>query len=89
MEVILLHPKSSGWLKLVNSNPYHQPLLHPYGLSDDGDHDMETLVAGIEEALKFAESEPLQRLGLKLEHSLIPECKREHLDVEYWRCAVR
>lgn len=89
MDIILLHPKSKGWIKLHNTNPYHQPLIHPYGLSDDEDHDVETLVAGILEALKFAESAPLKELGLKLEHEIIPECEGPKLDEHYWRCAVR
>lgn len=89
IEVILLHPKSKGYLKLASRNPYQQPLIHPYGLSDDEHHDVETLVAGILEAQKFAESAPLQELNIKLEHSLIPQCGKEHLDEEYWRCAVR
>lgn len=89
MEVILLHPKSKGYLSLVNTNPYNQPLIHPYGLSDEEDYDIETLVAGIMEALKFAESPALQKLDLKLDHKVIPECKKEKLDEHYWRCAVR
>lgn len=89
IEVILLHPKSQGYLKLASRNPYQQPLIHPYGLSDEDDHDVETLAAGILEALKFAESAPLQKLNIKLEHSLIPECGKEHMDAKYWKCAVR
>lgn len=89
MEVILLHPKSQGYLKLVSKNPYHQLLIHPYGLSDDEHHDVETLVAGILEALKFTESPALQKLNIKLEHNWIPECGKEHMDEKYWRCAVR
>lgn len=89
MEVILLHPKSKGWLKLNSTNPYQQPIIDPSGLSDEEEHDVRTLVAGILEALKFVESAPLQELGLKLEHNLIPECGRDKFDEEYWRCAVR
>lgn len=89
MEVILLHPKSKGYLKLFNANPFLHPLIHPYGLSDEEHHDVETLVAGILEAIKFAESPALHELGLKLEHNIIPDCESEHLDEHYWRCAVR
>lgn len=89
IEVILLHPKSKGWLKLLNTNPYQQPLINPYGLSDEEDEDVETLLAGIQEAIKFAESAPLQKLGLKLDHKMIPECGKEQLDDDYWRCAIK
>ncbi|KAG5900290.1 hypothetical protein JTB14_000817 [Gonioctena quinquepunctata] len=89
IEVILLHPKSVGTLKLVDKDPFHHPWINPNALCDSDEEDVETLLAGIHKAIKLAQSPSMERLGVKLVHERLPECDQGHLDDEYWRCAIK
>ncbi|XP_028139337.1 glucose dehydrogenase [FAD, quinone]-like [Diabrotica virgifera virgifera] len=88
IEVNLLHPKSTGSLKLHDHDPFHYPLINPNSLTDHDDHDLETLVAGIHKAIKLSKTEALQKLGLHLSEKKVPGCETEQHD-HYWKCAVR
>ncbi|XP_074030285.1 glucose dehydrogenase [FAD, quinone] isoform X1 [Leptinotarsa decemlineata] len=89
IEVILLHPKSTGALTLNDRDPFHHPWINPNALCDEDEEDIETLLAGIHKALKLAESPSMHKLGVKLVHQMLPECENDHLDDEYWRCAIQ
>ncbi|KAJ8937528.1 hypothetical protein NQ314_011807 [Rhamnusium bicolor] len=89
IEVVLLHPKSKGYLKLQDGNPLHYPLINTNALSDIDDQDVDTILAGIQKALKLANTESLQKLGIHLNHHKVPGCDQTELSDEYWRCAIR
>lgn len=88
IQVILLHPKSTGFLKLHDKDPLHHPLIDTHSLTDPDERDVETILAGIHNALKLAHSETFQKLGVKLNPHKLPAC--EHFENDgYWKCAIR
>lgn len=85
--LMLFHPKSIGYIKLKNSNPFSHPLLYPnYFKNLD---DVETLLDGIKFALKLAKTPPLQKLGARIHAIPIPDCAHIHFGSDnYWRCTL-
>lgn len=88
IQVILLHPKSSGVVTLHDKDPLHHPLIDTHSITDVDDKDMETLLAGIHSALKIAHSETFHKLGVQLNPNKVPECEHHEND-EYWKCSIR
>lgn len=88
IHVNLLHPKSSGLLTLHDKDPLHHPLIDTRSLSDADKRDVETLLAGIHNALKIANSQTMQKLGVVLNPSKLPGCAHYEHD-DYWKCAIR
>lgn len=88
MVPILLIPKSQGYLKLKDSNPFHWPKF--YGNLYKNEQDLDTLVAAIRFTIKLSETEPFKKLGTKLYRGHLPTCKQFDYDSdEYWKCAAR
>ncbi|KRT84178.1 FAD dependent oxidoreductase [Oryctes borbonicus] len=88
--VILMHPESYGYLKLVSSS-YKVPLnIHPRFLTDPEGNDMSTMIAGIKEALRIMRSPPFDKYGIKLIDRPPIGCKDLVIETdEYWECVVR
>jgi choline dehydrogenase-like flavoprotein len=81
----LLHPRSIGYLKLKSTNPFDHPLL--YGNFFEDDHDLETMVAGIKEAIRIVMQKPFLKIGVKLHEAVVPGCEKFDFNThEYWRC---
>ncbi|KAJ8958502.1 hypothetical protein NQ318_002296 [Aromia moschata] len=89
VEVVLLHPKSKGYLHLQDADPLHPPLINPEYLTDEDDEDVETILAGIHKVLKLAQTEHFKKLGAVLAHNKVPGCEGHEHDDHYWRCAIR
>lgn len=90
VQVILNHPKSKGNVFLHDKDPYHPPLIDLNQLSDEDDHDIETILAGIHTVLKLAETEPFKKLGIKLNEHPVPKCAEYKFGTdEYWKCSIR
>lgn len=87
IEVTLLHPKSTGQLKLHDTDPLHHPLINTNSLTDPDDSDLETLLAGIKKALKLVDTHSVQKLGVHLNAKKVPGCDQH--DDDYWKCAIR
>lgn len=88
IQVILLHPKSTGSLTLHDKDPLHHPLIDTHSLTDLDERDIETLLAGINNALKLAHSESFHKLGAELNPHKLPGCAHHEKD-DYWKCAIR
>lgn len=84
----MLHPKSSGSVTVHDKDPLHYPLIDTKSLTDIDGHDIETLIAGIDAALKLAHSDSIQKLGVTLSPNKITACDHYKED-EYWKCAIR
>lgn len=85
---IVLHPKSRGTVRLLDNNIFSRPLIDPNYLSDPSD--IEVLLKGIDLIKKFIDTEPLQKLGAKLNEQKFPGCEHFVFDTPaYWECYVR
>ncbi|KAK8400047.1 hypothetical protein O3P69_003026 [Scylla paramamosain] len=95
MLVSLLHPKSTGTISLLSTDPRDPPVIDPKFLSHPDD--LHTLVKGIQFAFKLANTDALRSLGAKFHDKPLPGCRRnggkkdegEEEDKEYWRCFIQ
>lgn len=71
--VMGFHPKSRGYLELKDKNPFHWPRIFP-NYFDDPD-DVETLLGGIKEAIRIANSPAMQKLGARIHDIPLPQCR--------------
>jgi len=73
---MLLRPKSKGWIRLRNSNPYEKPIIHANYFSHP--NDLEVLVEGLKIVLALAETHSFKKYGTRFWDKFpIPGC--EHL----------
>lgn len=86
--VMGFHPKSRGYLELKDNNPFHWPRIYPNYFDDE--NDIETLLEGIKESIRIANSPAMQRLGARLHDIPLPQCRHLHFGSDdYWRCSIR
>ncbi|XP_012235578.1 glucose dehydrogenase [FAD, quinone]-like [Linepithema humile] len=85
---VLLHPKSSGELRLRSSNPFDKPLIDPKYLSNEDD--INTLIAGLDFVKKLLKTNVLRAHGASLNRKSFPGCENHVFDTkEYWKCYVQ
>lgn len=86
--VMLLHSKSTGYMKLRNANPYSNPKIYTNALMDE--EDVETMLEGIKEAVRISKSPSMKQYDARILGIPLPNCQKHPLtDDEYWRCAIR
>ncbi|XP_058447542.1 glucose dehydrogenase [FAD, quinone]-like [Malaya genurostris] len=86
--VVLLHPKSRGFINLRNANPYNSPKIYTNYLSEEDD--VETLLEGIKEAVRISKTPAMKRYDARVLGIPVPNCAQFELtDDSYWRCAIR
>lgn len=86
--LMLLHPKSVGYLELRDINPFSYPRMYGNYLTDP--RDVRTLIEGIRYVQALAETEPFQRVGAQIHRARYPTCRKLKFDSDaYWECAVR
>lgn len=86
--LMLLHPKSYGYLELRDTNPFSFPKM--YGNYLTHPQDVATFVAGIRHVISLSKTPALQRYGAELHRADFPTCRGYAFDTdEYWECAVR
>ncbi|XP_063368696.1 glucose dehydrogenase [FAD, quinone]-like [Cydia amplana] len=88
--LVLLHPKSFGFLELKDNNPWSYPRMRGNYLSDAYGQDVATFVAAVRHVQALAATAPFQRFGAKLHRAQYPACRELPFDSDaYWECAVR
>ncbi len=88
IETILLHPKSTGTVRLRSTNPFEYPEIDPNYLSHEDD--VKTMVEGIRMIQKLAATKAFQKVKAKMRKVVHPNCTHETFDSdEYWACLVR
>lgn len=90
MNVINLHQKSIGSVRLKTASPYDYPLIDSNFLSDKDNHDIDVIYEGIQLTLKLVQTEAFKRIDTKLVANIIPPCKRfRPWSKKYWYCTIR
>ncbi|XP_019869159.1 glucose dehydrogenase [FAD, quinone] [Aethina tumida] len=86
----LTNPKSRGHMKLHSNNPLHPPLIDLNQLSDEEENDLETLLAGVKIAIKLAQTESMQKLGIHINTHSAPGCDKHKFDTkDFWICQIK
>lgn len=85
--ITLLNPKSRGTIRLRSSDPKDAPLIDANYFGEP--EDLDTVVRGIREFLKFIPTENFKTHGGELWRFKIDECdKLEYDSDDYWKCFV-
>ncbi|XP_045465787.1 glucose dehydrogenase [FAD, quinone]-like [Harmonia axyridis] len=89
--VVHLHPKSTGKVQIDCKDPLQPPIIDLNLLSDEDDHDINTVLAGLRLAQKFAKTTAFKKLGAYLDAECAPECDNlyEFDTDDFWKCAIR
>ncbi|XP_055608083.1 glucose dehydrogenase [FAD, quinone]-like [Uranotaenia lowii] len=86
--VMLFHPKSKGYLKLKDNNPFHWPLIFTNFLKEP--EDLHTMIEGIKEAVRILETPAMRAIDAKLFDVPIPNCAQHSVGTDaYWECLIR
>ncbi|XP_055644502.1 glucose dehydrogenase [FAD, quinone]-like [Toxorhynchites rutilus septentrionalis] len=88
VNLVLLHPKSKGYMELKSSNPFQWPKFYTNFLKEE--EDLETLLSGIKRATQIMDTPTMKRFNTKLHDIPVPNCA--HLGFgrdDYWRCTIR
>ncbi|XP_024869951.1 glucose dehydrogenase [FAD, quinone]-like isoform X1 [Temnothorax curvispinosus] len=85
---VLLHPKSTGELRLQSSDPFHDLLIDPKYLSHEDDID--TLIEGLYFIKKLLNTSVLRAHGASLNRKSFPGCEDHIFDTRtYWKCYIQ
>lgn len=86
--LMLLHPKSVGYMELKDKNPFSHPRMYGNYLTDP--RDVTAFIGGIRHVQALAETPPFQKYGARLHRAQYPACRSLKFDSDaYWECAVR
>lgn len=86
--MMLLHPKSKGYMKLKSRDPFEQPAL--YGNYLQHPKDIATIIAAIRHIERLVDTPPFRKYGAQIHKKKFPNCKQFAFDSDtYWECAVR
>ncbi|KAK4887892.1 hypothetical protein RN001_004163 [Aquatica leii] len=88
---IVLHPKSSGTIRLKSSDPFEYPLIDAQYLSDKDEKDIKVLYEATQLAIKLIETDAFREINASLLELPISECTKNHqfLSKSYWYCHLR
>ncbi|XP_045479812.1 glucose dehydrogenase [FAD, quinone]-like [Harmonia axyridis] len=87
LELFLLHPKSSGSLKLKSADPRDFPLIDSNIFGDV--EDLEDIYKGVEVSLRLLDTTVGKSLNLTLDLK-VPECAGEkYRSKKFWYCILR
>ncbi|XP_015599135.1 glucose dehydrogenase [FAD, quinone] isoform X3 [Cephus cinctus] len=85
---VLLHPKSTGNIKLRSNDPYDDPIIDPNYLSEQ--EDVQTLISGLKFVERLISTKAMKTLGASLYKKNFPGCEDEIFNSnEYWECYIR
>ncbi len=84
----LLHPKSTGTVRLRSTDPLEHPGIDPNYLSHD--NDVRTLVSTVRIAQAMGSTESFRDINATIMRRIHPECRDAEYDSDaYWECFIR
>lgn len=90
LAVVLVHPKSTGFVKIKSKDPLNWPLLYANHLTDPDDHDLQTMLRGVKKALEFGKTKTFEKIGARLNDHPVHGCEKHEFGSDlYWKCAIR
>lgn len=88
VNLVLLHPKSKGYMELKSDNPFQWPKFYTNFLKEE--EDLETLLRGIKHVIRILDTPAMKRYGARLHNIPLRPCAHlGHGSDNYWRCALR
>jgi choline dehydrogenase-like flavoprotein len=86
--IVLLKPKSKGYLRLKSKNPFNWPKIYTNSLMED--EDVAKIIKGIKEAITLSQSKAFAKYGIRMHRIPLPNCEKHDFGSDiYWECAVR
>lgn len=86
--VILLQPKSRGYVTMTRNCPYAKPFIKPHFFKEP--EDMETLAKAMEQQVNFEHTHSYRKHGGKFVHLPLPECDRlAYKSIPYNKCYIK
>lgn len=84
-------PQSRGYIRLLNKDPHKHPIINPRYYSDPQNHDIRTMVKGLQLSVKLYENTTsMQRLDAHLPRRSLPGCEHHKFNSpEYYECYIR
>ncbi|GAB0093764.1 glucose dehydrogenase [Sergentomyia squamirostris] len=81
-------PKSRGYLKLRDKNPWSRPKFYPNYFHHQWD--LEVLLEATKEAIRISQTPAMKALGSRIHDIPLPDCAHLHFGSDdYWRCSIR
>ena len=86
--VMLLQPKSKGYLELKDTNPFSHPKMYGNYLTDP--QDMAAMLEAVKHVIRLANSEAFDKYSPRLYLPEYPACRNVVPGSDaYWECAIR
>ncbi|XP_043479396.1 glucose dehydrogenase [FAD, quinone]-like [Leptopilina heterotoma] len=87
-KILLIHPKSTGYLKLNETDPvWSEPLIDFKFFSDGVDFD--ELLEGNRLGLKIIDTKAIRESNFELDRTPLPGCEQHEFNSDnYWRCSA-
>ncbi|KAJ8956109.1 hypothetical protein NQ318_016563 [Aromia moschata] len=90
VNVLLLHPTSTGRIRLKSSSPFDYPLIDYNLLSDPDNLDIDALYEGVQLILRLVNTTAFRKLDAKYSGRPLPVCQDlDFLSKDYWYCFLR
>uniref|UniRef100_A0A1B0CHA4 Glucose-methanol-choline oxidoreductase N-terminal domain-containing protein n=2 Tax=Lutzomyia longipalpis TaxID=7200 RepID=A0A1B0CHA4_LUTLO len=86
--VMQFRPKSIGYLRLQDKNPWHWPKFYPNYFKYE--EDLEILLEATKEVIRISQTPAMQAIGTRIWDRPLPNCAHLHFGTDdYWRCSIR
>nr|XP_031838195.1 glucose dehydrogenase [FAD, quinone]-like [Nomia melanderi]XP_031838196.1 glucose dehydrogenase [FAD, quinone]-like [Nomia melanderi] len=86
--VVLLRPKSRGYIRLRSKDQRAHPIIDPNYFTDE--HDLDVIAQGAQIAYQFSQTPTMKKLNARPNPNQVPECaSHEFLSDDYYKCLAR